>query len=143
MFSIRSLTATALIAGAALAQDCVLQVPPNPLTAAGLATPYQVTGCDQRTLDTASFVECAIYDGAATISVYHPLVINAGDKAGTDFVPPVPATVPSGATVACWFGTNGESLTLSGATGGCVNGLGNSIFGQYVTTSRMRYRHAC
>lgn len=132
MFSLRSLTATALLAGVALAQDCVLTVPPNPLTAAGLATPYTVTGCDQRTLDTSSFVECAIFDGSA-ISIYHPLVVNAGDVVGTDFVKPVPATVPAGSTTACWFGSNGNTLTLTGDSGGCVNGLGGSIFGQFAT----------
>lgn len=135
MFSIRSLTATALLAGVAFAQDCVLTVPINPLSAAGLATPYTVTGCDQRAPDTASFVECAIYDGNGAITVYHPLIVNAGDKVGTGFAKPVAATVPAGATTACWFGTNGNSLMLTGGSAGCVNGLGKSIFGQCVNIS--------
>ena len=125
-------TTAALLAGAAYAQDCVMTVPANPLSAAGLATPYQVTGCDQTQTATASFVECAIYDNAGTISIYHPLVVNQGGKAGVDFTTPVPATVPSGATVGCWFGTNGASLTFTGpGAGQCTNGLGGSIFGQF------------
>jgi hypothetical protein len=130
MVFIRSFTATALLAGVAMAQDCILTVPPNPLSAAGLATPYTVTGCDQRDPALTSFVECAIYDGNGAITVYHPLIVNAGDKVGTNFVKPVAATVPPGATTACWFGTNGNSLTLTGGSAGCVNGLGASIFGQ-------------
>jgi hypothetical protein len=130
MLYIRSLTFTVLLAGVALAQDCTLKVPTNPLTAAGLATPYEVSGCDQTQADQISFVECAIYDGNGGISIYHPLVVNSGAQVGKDFVKPVAATVPQGATTACWFGTNADTLTLTGDTANCVNGLGESIFGQ-------------
>jgi hypothetical protein len=122
-------------ASSALGQTtCKLAVPPNPLTAAGLATPYQVTGCNQ--IDFAnqgSFVEAAIFDPATNaISIYHPLVVNAGSKAGVNFIAPVPATVPAGATVGIWFGTNAMTLQLTGTgAGACVNGLGNSLFGQF------------
>lgn len=116
----------------ALAQNCVLTVPPNPLTAQGLATPYTVTGCNQ--IDFANqgtFVEAAIFDPATNqITIYHPLVVNQGAVAGQDFIQPVPATVPAGATVGIWFGSNAAVVTLAGATGGCVNGLPNSPFGQ-------------
>lgn len=116
----------------ALAQNCVLTVPPNPLTAKGLATPYTVTGCNQLDFSNqGSFVEAAIYDPATShITVYHPLVVNQGAVEGTDFIKPIPATVPAGATVGIWFGSNALTLKLAGATNGCVDGLGNSLFGQ-------------
>ena len=46
------------------------------------------------------------------------------------YVPPVVPTLPDNAVVGIWFGSNAASVTLTGNTGGCVNGLGNSIFGQ-------------
>ncbi|XXQ33486.1 PBP domain-containing protein [Plasmodiophora brassicae] len=111
-------------------QDCVITVPPNPLTAEGLATPYTMTGCDQAA-DTASFAEASIYDPATqTISVYHPLVINAGTQPAA---PPVVPSLPANAIVGIWFGSNGDTLTLTGpglANGNCVNGLPDSLFGQ-------------
>jgi len=123
-----------LFAAVVYAQDCVLTVPANPLTAQGLATPYTVTGCNQRDFAAqASFVEAAIFDPAAnTISIYHPLVVNKGDVAGKDFITPVTPTVPAGATVGIWFGSNAMTLTLNGpGSAQCVNGFGGSIFGQF------------
>ncbi|KAF9233248.1 hypothetical protein BU15DRAFT_66766 [Melanogaster broomeanus] len=53
--------------------QCILKLPSNPLTAQGLATPYELTGCD------GAFVEAAILDPATgSIQIHHPLVINAG-----------------------------------------------------------------
>jgi hypothetical protein len=119
------------------AQDCVLSVPANPLSAKGLATPYTVTGCNQIDFSNqGSFVEAAIFDPATNqISVYHPLVVNRGAVAGTDFIKPVPVNVPRGATVGIWFGSNAATLTLAGDTADCVNGLGASIFGQVCSWS--------
>ena len=129
-----TLTVTLLLTfQSALAQNCVLTVPPNPLTATGLATPYTVTGCNQLDFSNqGTFVEAAIFDPATNqITIYHPLVVNQGAVEGTDFIKPVAATVPSGATVGIWFGSNAVSVKLVGATTGCVNGLGNSLFGQF------------
>jgi hypothetical protein len=61
-------------------QNCTLIVPPAPLTAAGLATPYRFLATDQRAgacheanADQSAFVEAAILDPATgAISVYHP-----------------------------------------------------------------------
>jgi len=111
-----------------------MTVPPNPLTAQGLATPFTVTGCNQRDFAAqGSFVEAAIFDPAAnSISIYHPLVVNQGDAAGQNFITPVTPTVPAGATVGLWFGSNGLTLTLTGSGAGqCVNGFDGSIFGQF------------
>ncbi|KAH0833826.1 hypothetical protein J3R83DRAFT_10990 [Lanmaoa asiatica] len=181
-------------------QNCQLQVPANPLTAQGLATPYVLTGCNQ--LDFANqgvFVEAAILDPATgNIQIYSPLVINVGmtpvgngtgaattnasattsvgaatgistpsgsTNAGTTtvptigasgvasstitsaeatatkaarqaasagfYVPPIVPTLPNNAIVGIWFGSNAVSVTLTGSTGGCVNGQGNSVFGQF------------
>jgi hypothetical protein len=133
-FFFHCLFAGALLLGTQVSAQmtCTLTVPPNPLSATGLATPYQVTGCDQRQFsDQGSFVEAAIYDPATNaITIYHPLVVNKGDVVGKDFIQPVPAVVPTGATVGVWFGTNAGTLQLAGATGGCVNGIANSVFGQ-------------
>jgi hypothetical protein len=124
---------------------CDIIVPANPLSAAGLATPYQLTGaggmtaaasgCD--TLNSANlgaFVQATILDPATgALSVYSPLVITQGT---TPAEAPVVPTLPANAIVTIDFGFNGTDLTQVGATpgalqqGNCVNGLGGSIFGQ-------------
>lgn len=125
--------------------QCMLKVPNNPLTAAGLATPFELSGCNQ--LDFANqgvFVEANIFDPATgNIQIYSPLVINAGmtsvgnnTKRSTSsggagsFITPITPTIPNGAVVALWFGSNANTLTLTGDTNTCVDGLGNSVFGQ-------------
>jgi hypothetical protein len=128
-------------ADAQLNTDCTLIVPKHPLTAAGLATPYQLVAtdpnqgpCNEANPDQAAFVEGAVLDSATgKIAIYDPLVIDKGTRPAAD--PVVPA-LPAHAVVALWFGFNGDNLTLQGATGrtleeaNCINGLGNSIFGQ-------------
>jgi hypothetical protein len=66
--------------------------------------------------------------------IYNPLVINANaTKPNVDFIPPVVPTLPAGAVVGLFYGSNAVTLTLTGDTAGgnCVNGDGNSIFGQF------------
>jgi hypothetical protein len=121
---------------AVLAQtmNCVLQVPNNSLTAEGLATPYKMTGCNQTQFATEGcFVEAAILDPATgDIQIYNPLVINQDNAVeGVDFITPVVPTLPPNAVVAIFFGSNALTLTLTGDTNTCVNGDGNSIFGQF------------
>ncbi len=133
--SLVGLIAVAL-ASRCLAQtmNCVLTVPPNPLTAEGLATPYTMTGCNQIDFsDEGCFVEAAILDPATgDISIYNPLVINQDqNRAGVDFIRPVVPTLPDNAVVGIWFGSNAMTLTLTGSTDTCVNGDGNSVFGQF------------
>jgi len=123
--------------------DCTLIVPKNPLTAAGLATPYQLTAtnpglgaCNESNSAQAAFVQGAILDPATgAISIYNPVVVDKGD---TPLVPPVVPTLPAGAIVALWFGYNGNNLLLQNAPGAnsladakCANGLNGNIFGQY------------
>ena len=139
-----SATATAIPA-AAPNTSCVLIVPANPLTAQGLATPFQLTspnemspqasGCTMANFaNLGAFAQATILDPATgALSTYEPLVITQGTQPAAA---PVVPTLPAGAVVTIDFGFNGTNLTLKGATeatlGGakCVNGLAGSIFGQ-------------
>jgi hypothetical protein len=121
---------------------CTLVVPANPLTAAGLAAPYQLVAtdpangaCNEANVNQSAFVEAAILTAAGQVTLYDPLVIDQGT---TPAATPVAAQVPAGATVGIWFGFNGTDLTLKSARGGnslaqgtCVNGQQGSIFGQF------------
>src|SRR5947209_2463844 len=126
---------------AALNLDCALIVPPNPLSAQGLATPYQLVAtnpangpCNEVNATQAAFVQGAVLDPATgQVSVYNPLVIDQGTQPA---VAPVVPQLPARAIVALWFGSNGNTLTLqdsngSLAQGHCVNGIRGSIFGQF------------
>ncbi len=121
--------------------DCALSVPANPLTAAGLATPYQLSAtdpakgpCNEANANQAAFVQGAVFDPATSqISIYNPLVIDKGTQPAAK---PVTPQLPANAIVALWFGANGNTLTLQDTNGSlnqgkCVNGLNNSIFGQF------------
>ena len=140
--------ALGLVALSAAAQDCTLILPPHPLTAAGLSTPFQLTAtdpanpCHQLDSTQSAFVQAAIIDPATgAISVYSPLVIDAGTAPAA---PPVVPVLPPNAVVALWFGFNGNNLALHGPSsrGGdtdedflerhqCVNGLRRSLFSQF------------
>lgn len=120
---------------------CALIVPQHPLTARGLATPYQLTGsdvggspCHEADSGTAAFVQAAVLDPASgQISIYNPLVVDQGTQPAAA---PVVPKLPANAVVGIWFGSNGSVLRLRGATfttlaeGQCVDGLGSSAFGQ-------------
>ncbi|WP_207770544.1 hypothetical protein [Frankia canadensis] len=122
--------------------NCTLIVPANPLTPAGLATPYQLTAtnpadgpCNEANIAQSAFVQGAIITQDGQLTLYDPLVIDAGTQPAA---PPAMAQVPAGATVGLWFGFNGDNLTLQAANGtdslaqgNCVNGLNGSIFGQF------------
>jgi hypothetical protein len=121
--------------------NCTLIVPNNPLSAEGLATPYQllateptVGDCHETNTSQSAFVQAAVLDPATgQISIYNPLVV---DQNATPALPPVVPMLPANAIVALWFGYNGDTLTLRGADGvlsgaACVNGLGDSTFGQF------------
>ena len=140
-------TATAAAAAAAAAANvsCDIIVPANPLSAQGLATPYQLTGANGMTPaasgctmanagNLGAFVQATILNPATgALSVYEPLVITQGT---TPAAAPVVPTLPPNAVVTIDFGFNGTNLTQVGATanalaqGRCVNGLNGSIFGQ-------------
>jgi hypothetical protein len=125
--------------------SCDIIVPANPLSAQGLATPYQLTGTGGMTAADSgctmanaaalgAFVQATILDPrTGALSVYEPLVITQGT---TPAAAPVVPTLPAGAIVTIDMGFNGTNLTQVGATrnalrqGSCVDGLNGSIFGQ-------------
>jgi hypothetical protein len=124
--------------------DCGLIVPANPLSASGLATPYQLTGpdgndaaaynCTQSTPNVQAFVQATILDPATgRLWVYEPLVVTQGSASA---VAPVRPHLPRHAIVNLMVGFNGNNLYLIGAgpqtlaRANCVNGLPDSVFGQ-------------
>jgi len=124
--------------------DCSIILPANPLTAEGLATPFQLIAtdptngpCNEANSDQSAFVQAAIFDPSThQITVYNPLVIDYGTQPA---VPPVLPTLPANAVVALWFGFNGNNLTqrtlaINPTTltdNHCVNGTLGSVFGQF------------
>jgi hypothetical protein len=123
------------LAGSADETTCTLVVPADPLSAKGLATPYEMLGpCHESNPDTAAFVQSTVLDPATgAVSVYDPLVVDRGKLPA---VAPAVPKLPAGAVVGLWFGFNGDNLLLKGTDGSltkaaCVNGLGRSHFGQF------------
>jgi hypothetical protein len=104
----------------AVNMNCTLIVPTNPLSATGLATPYQITAtnpadgpCNEANANQSAFVQAAVIDPATgQISVYNPLVIDQGT---TPAVAPVVPALPAGGVVGIWFGFNGNTLSFVGA----------------------------
>jgi hypothetical protein len=124
--------------------DCELIVPPNPLTASGLATPYQLTGpggqdpaasgCTQANPNLQAFVQATILNPATgRLWVYEPLVVTLGSKPAAR---PAWPRLPPNAVVNLMVGFNGNNLQLAGARpdtlarAKCVDGLQGSLFGQ-------------
>jgi hypothetical protein len=126
---------------------CSIIVPAHPLSAQGLATPYQLTGPDGMTpaqsgcemsngAKLGAFVQATILDPATgALSVYEPLVVTRGsrpDTVGRKLSPPV---LPAGAVVTIDFGFNGTNLVQVGAApttladARCVSGQAGSAFG--------------
>jgi hypothetical protein len=131
-------------AGASANMDCELVVPPDPLSATGLATPYQLTGpggqdpaasgCTQANPALEAFVQATILNPATgRLWVYEPLVVTAGTVPA---VAPAEPRLPRNAVVNLMVGFNGGNLQLAAAQPGtlarakCVNGLDGSLFGQ-------------
>ena len=86
--------------------NCTLQVPANPLSARGLASPYVLgDGCEMSNADLQAFVEADIINPrTGHITVYNPLVITEGTT-------PAAAPVPPGCAAATW------SASCSASTG--------------------------
>jgi hypothetical protein len=124
---------------------CDIIVPAHPLTAKGLATPYQLTGpaggspaatgCQMSNpVNLGAFVQATILNTqTGALSVYNPLVITAGT---TPAIAPVVPKLPKHAVVTIDFGFNGTFLLQQGATssalaeGNCTDGMPGSPFGQ-------------
>ena len=109
--------------------DCDIVVPAHPLTAKGLATPYQLTGpagtspaasgCQMiNSVNLGAFVQATILDPrTGALSVYDPLVVTKGTKPA---VAPVVPKLPAHAVVTIDIGFNGAILRQVGATAGLV-----------------------
>src|SRR6266566_505427 len=89
--------------------NCTLAVPANPLTAQGLATPWQLgDGCTWANGATeGAFVEATILAPNGQVQLYDPLVINQGT---TPAVAPTPPTIAAGSAVIISLGFNGNAL---------------------------------
>jgi hypothetical protein len=123
--------------------NCFLTLPNDPLSATGLSTPFLLQPpCSMSVSTQQAFAEAAVFDPATgDISIYHPLVIDAGK---TPPAAPVVPQLPAEAKVALWFGFNGGVLQLQDSRGQgannspllkriCVNGLPGvqgDVFGQ-------------
>lgn len=78
--------------------NCTLIVPANPLTAQGLATPYQLAAtdaamgpCNEANTAQSAFVQADIIDPATgKITTYSPLVIDQGTQPAVAPTPPTP-----------------------------------------------------
>ena len=118
-------------AQAANSLNCTLIVPNNPLSARGLATPWQLgDGCSEANPNEEAFVESTILAPNGKLQIYDPLVITQGTTpAATPTVP----TIPRGAQVIINAGFNGNNLVLEGGgafQGRCIDAFGNSIIAQ-------------
>ena len=118
-------------AEAATSLNCTITVPANPLSAKGLATPWQLAdGCSEANGTEQAFVEATILSPNGKLQVYNPLVIDAG---ATPAAAPVVPTIPRGSQVIIDVGFNGTNLLLEGRgarQGDCVDALGQSVIGQ-------------
>src|SRR6185437_1225109 len=119
-------------AQAAASGNCSLTVPANPLSAQGLATPWQLgDGCSMANAGTqGAFVEATILSPNGQLTVYNPLVITAGTTAAAA---PAAPTIARGSQVINNVGFNGTNLALVGngaRQGNCVDASGQSLIGQ-------------
>jgi hypothetical protein len=118
-------------AQAANTLNCTLIVPNSPLSARGLATPWQLSdGCSEANPNEEAFVESTFLAPNGQLEVYDPLVITQGTTAAV--APQVPR-IPRGAQVIVNVGFNGNNLVLEGAgatQGKCIDAFGNSVIAQ-------------
>src|ERR1700722_6041546 len=116
---------------AAASLNCTLTVPNNPLSARGLALPWQLgDGCSEANGTEQAFVEATILSPNGALQVYNPLVIDAG---ATPAAAPVVPKIARGSQVIIDVGFNGTNLLLEGRgarQGNCVDAMGQSVIGQ-------------
>jgi hypothetical protein len=136
---------------------CDIIVPADPLSAQGLAAPYQLTGPNGMTpaqsgcemsnaAKLGAFVQATILDPATgALWVYEPLVITAGTRPDTPDLKLSPPVIPADAVVTIDFGFNGADLVQVGATpttladAHCVSGQAGSSFGQTSFCNGVRF----
>src|SRR5690349_9293767 len=123
---------TQTTAEAANSTNCTVSVPANPLSAAGLATPWELgDGCTWANGGSEGvFIDATILSPNGQLQVYNPLVIDQGTKPA---VAPVPPTIAPGSQVILSLGANGNAVALVGPgirQGNCIDALGNSLINQ-------------
>src|SRR5579875_2085514 len=115
-------------AQAANSMNCTLFVPANPLSAQGLATPWQLAdGCSEANPSLQAFVEATILAPDGQVQVYDPLVITEGTT------PAAPPAIQPGSQVIINIGFNGNTLVLEGqgaVQGRCIDAFNNSVISQ-------------
>ena len=119
-------------AEAADSTNCTVTVPARPLSAQGLATPWELgDGCTWANGGTEGvFIDATILAPNGQLQVYNPLVINQGTAPA---VAPTPPTIAAGSQVILSVGYNGNALALVGAgaqQGNCIDAFGNSLIDQ-------------
>src|SRR5882724_4129762 len=119
-------------AQAAESTNCTVTVPARPLTAKGLATPWELgDGCTWANGATEGvFIDATILAPNGQLQVYNPLVIDQGT---TPAVAPTPPTIARGSQVILSVGYNGNALALVGRgarQGNCIDAFGNSLINQ-------------
>ena len=100
-------------AEAADSTNCTVTVPARPLSAKGLATPWELgDGCTWANGGTEGvFIDATILAPNGQLQIYNPLVINQGT---TPAVAPTPPTIARGSQVILSVGFNGNALALVG-----------------------------
>ena len=131
-------------AQAAASMNCTIAVPANPLSAQGLATPWQLgDGCSMANAGTeGAFVEATILAPNGSLQVYSPLVVTAGTQPA---VAPTAPTIAAGSVVEISVGFNGTNLALTGAganQGNCVDASGQSLIGQVSACNAVNFYNA-
>jgi len=131
-------------AEAATSMNCTLKVPNNPLSARGLATPWQLgDGCTMaNAANVGAFVEATILEPNGSVQIYNPLVITAGTMPAAT---PTPPTITRGSAVIIDVGFNGNNLVLEGRgarQGNCVDALGQSVIGQVSACNAVNFYRA-
>ena len=119
-------------AEAADSTNCTVTVPDRPLSAKGLATPWELgDGCTWANGATEGvFIDATILAPNGQLQIYNPLVINQGT---TPAVAPTPPTIAAGSQVILSVGYNGNALALVGRgarQGNCIDAFGNSLINQ-------------
>ena len=111
-----------------VAGQCSLSVPADVFN--NLATPWQLQPpCKEADPNAAVFVQAVIFDrGTGTLSVYSPLVVDAGTQPA---IAPVTPVLPINRVVGIFGGGNDVTTTLIGpGAGQCTNGIAGHPFGQ-------------
>jgi hypothetical protein len=119
-------------AEAADSTNCTVSVPAHPLTAKGLATPWELgDGCTWANGGSEGvFIDATILAPNGRLQVYNPLVITQGTQPE---VAPTPPVIARGSQVILSVGYNGNALALVGPgsrQANCIDAFGNSLIDQ-------------